>query len=157
MRATAMSDILLGVLSAIFIAAVSSWITVQLSLRQFRTEKWWERKADAYAKVIETLYNSKEFSDHHLEAFGNGREVPDEVDADVRAKSKAAHAEIRRIANVGAFLLSDQAMLRLNQFRNDEKSAGNTTDWYEYLESDWKAVSSCLEDFIKIAKVDLRV
>ncbi len=29
---------------AILIAAVSSWITVQLSLKRFRDEKWWEKK-----------------------------------------------------------------------------------------------------------------
>ena len=101
-----MADILIAVPAAIFIAAVSSWITVYLSLRKFRSEKWWERKADAYANVIEALHNSKEFSDQHLHAREKGCEISSDQDSELRAKSKAGHAEIRRVANIGAFLLS---------------------------------------------------
>ncbi len=151
------SDILITVLTAIFIAAVSSWITVQLSLRKFRSEKWWERKADAYANVIEVLYNSQEFSVHHLEADEEGREISADRDAELRAKSKAATAEIRRVANIGAFLLSDQAMLRLARLQKEEDDASNAVNWQEYLNQDWKAVSTCLDDLIEIAKADLKV
>ena len=74
-----MNDFLIGIPAAILIAAVSSWITVQLALRRFRRERWWERKTDAYTKVIEALHNSKEFSDRHLEAAQAGREIPDDL------------------------------------------------------------------------------
>ena len=152
-----MADILIAVPAAIFIAAVSSWITVQLSLRKFRSEKWWERKADAYANVIEVLYNSQEFSVQHLEADEEGREICADRDAELRAKSKAAYAEIRRVANVGSFLLSDRAMTRLARLQKEEEKASDTTHWIDYLDGNWKAVSTCLDDIISIAKADLKV
>ena len=55
-------------LTGIIIAAVSAWVTVQLSLRKFRKEKWWERKADTYSNVIEALYNSKAYPQHFMDA-----------------------------------------------------------------------------------------
>jgi len=48
-----MAEVALSIFTAIVIAAISSWITVQLSLRKFRAERWWERKAEAYSKIIE--------------------------------------------------------------------------------------------------------
>lgn len=152
-----MADILVAVASAIFIAAVSSLITVQLSLRKFRTEKWWERKAGAYTEIIEVLHDSKEFSDQHLDAEQRGNEISEELDEELRANAKIANAEIRRMASVGAFLLSDEALARLAQFRKDENEASNTTSWYEHLERDWQATSTCLNDIIDIAKKDLKV
>ncbi len=153
----ALDNALVTMLTGICIAIVSSWVTVQLSLRKFRIEKWWERKADAYANVIEVLHNSQEFSVQHLEADEEGREISADRDAELRAKSKAAYAEIRRVANTGAFLLSDQAMVRLARLRKEEDEGSNTNDWIEYLEGDWKATSTCLDEIIEIAKKDLKV
>ena len=152
-----MADILIAIPTAIFIAAVSSWITVQLSLRKFRREKWWERKADAYANVIEALHYSKQFSEEHFEAAIKDREISPDKDAELRAEAKKANAEISRVASMGAFLLDDKAINRLALLGREEIEAGNTTDWYEYLEGDLKATSSCLDDIIKIAKADLKV
>ena len=50
-----MSGIVLDIIKSLLIAAVASWITVKLSLRKFYTEKWWERKAQAYSEIIGSL------------------------------------------------------------------------------------------------------
>lgn len=147
-----LDNTLITMLTGIFIAVVSSWVTVQLSLRKFRIEKWWERKADAYASVIEALHNSKEFSEQHLRAGESGRELSKDMDAELRVQAKAASKEIRRVADIGAFLLSDQTMGRMARLRKEEDKASDTTDWFVYLEGEWKAVSTCLDDIIAIAK-----
>lgn len=46
-------QILKPVFIGILIAAASSWITVQLSMRRFRAEWLWKMKADAYSAIIE--------------------------------------------------------------------------------------------------------
>lgn len=143
--------------SGVFIALVSSFVTVRLSLRKFRTEKWWERKADTYSKIIEALYQSKRFTDRHLgEAFGE-RTISEDHKSELLAAAHVASAEIERITNVGAFLLSEKAMARLAQYEKAQKHASDTRDWGEYLERDWEAVSTCLTDMIAIAKEDLAI
>jgi hypothetical protein len=149
-------DTALAILTGIVIAAVSSWITVQLSLRRFRSERWWERKVQAYEKIIGALHDSKAFSDKHLEAEYSGREIGEEKDKELRARSKVAHEEIEKAIDIGSFLLSDEALSRLKQYQKDMEKASDTQMWLEYLEGDLAATSNCLKDLIQIAKKDLR-
>jgi hypothetical protein len=68
------------IICGIVIAAASSWFTVQLSLRRFWQEKWWERRVTAYERVLEALHHSKAFSEVHLNAKDESKEVPGERD-----------------------------------------------------------------------------
>ncbi len=145
----------INILTGILIAASSSWITVRLSLRRFRTERWWEKKVEAYERVIDALHQSKAFSDAHLRAFETGRELPEERDKELRSQSKQAVMEIERAVDVGSFLLGHDALDRLKRFRKEVRSASNEVSWFEYLEADWEATNSCLEDLIIIAKKDI--
>jgi hypothetical protein len=70
-------DEVLALLSGIVIAAVNSWITVQLSLRRFRTERWWERKVEAYERIIAALHPTKAYADTYFRRRGK---IPDDVD-----------------------------------------------------------------------------
>lgn len=40
------------IVSGVAIATLSSWMTVQISLRRFYKEKWWEKRYEAYSAVI---------------------------------------------------------------------------------------------------------
>jgi hypothetical protein len=151
-----MEQTAVNVLTAILIAAISAWITVQLSLRRFRTEKWWERKVDAYSRVIEALHNSKAFSDQYLHATYQGRELSEERQAELRLRARAARDDILKAMDVGAFLFSKEALDRLKQYQKDEEDASKHESWHDHLESDWAAANNCLKDIIAISKKDLR-
>jgi hypothetical protein len=40
------------------VAVLTAIITVQLSFRRFQAERWWDRKADAYSRIIEALHHA---------------------------------------------------------------------------------------------------
>jgi hypothetical protein len=61
-------ELVLKALSAVAIAAFSSWITVYLSRNKFRSERWWEKKVAAYERVIDAFHKSKKFDSEHLRA-----------------------------------------------------------------------------------------
>lgn len=151
-----MTNVALNILTGIAIAAVSSWITVQLSLRRFRSEKWWEKRVEAYERVIEALHHAKAFSSAHLDAFEMGKGVSDKQNKELRANSKKAQLEIERATEIGGFIICEEAVQRLKQYQGEAKSAGNTQHWHEYVEADWVATNACLEGIIRIAKKDLR-
>ena len=151
-----MPESLLAIFLGIPSAVIISWVTVQLSLKQFRTEKWWELKVNAYSRVIEALHYSKAFSDAHLDAREAGREVDKERDHELRCRSKEAHAEIRKAMDLAGFLLSKEAQERLQRLNKELHDASNEISWDEYLAGDQAATSSCLSDLIKIAIRDLR-
>lgn len=152
-----MPDILSNILTGIVIAGITAFITVHLSVKRFRQERWWEKQVVAYEKVIEALHYSKAFSDVHLNASYEGREVSEERDKELRAKSAEAHREIERAADIGGFLLSPEARDRIRRYRQEASAASNTTDWITYLDGDLAATSSCLEDMVKIARKELKI
>ena len=149
-------DTVTTILAGIVIAAVSSWITVQLSLRRFRAEKWWGMRVDAYKRLIEALHDSKAFSETHLEADYKGRQIPEEADKELRARAKEASREIARAADLAGFLLGDEARTRLTMYQKEEAKASDTNDWQVYIHGDWSATNSCLQDLIEIARRDLK-
>ena len=61
-----MTEIVLTLLTGIGIAAASSFITVRLSIKQFRTQRWWEKKVETYQKIIEAFHKSKKYSSEYL-------------------------------------------------------------------------------------------
>ncbi|MDB4895674.1 MAG: hypothetical protein JWN15_1936 [Firmicutes bacterium] len=117
------------VLVGIVIAVASSWVTVRMSLKRFRSEKWWERKATAYERVIEALYQAKAFFDAHLDAAMDGRELTEEFKAELQQRSKDAHVEINKATAIGAFMLSDQAQARLNKYQQEVAEAEKKEFW----------------------------
>ena len=149
-------DAVTTIVAGIAIAGVSSWITVQLSLRRFRAEKWWEMRVEAYKRLIEALHDSKTFSETHLEADYEGRQIAEETDRELRAMAKKASREIARAADLGGFLLGDEVRRRLKKYHQEESKASDTDSWQMYLHGDWHATNSCLRDLIEIASRDLK-
>ena len=96
---------MLQLLGALLIALVSAWLTVRLSLRRFRLERLWDRKAQSYERVLEAFHKSKKFSFEHLRAWEHGRELTDERDKELRRLAHEALEEILRVSDVGSFTL----------------------------------------------------
>ena len=151
-----MSQTFATILTAILIAGVTSWITVQLSLRQFRSQKWWERKFDAYAKILDALHESKKFSDEHLEADYKAKEVSEERDEELRKLSKKSREELLRSVDVGAFLLCDEAVEVLKGYENEADKLHEYKTWYEYIDADNTINHRTLKKLIPIARKDLK-
>ena len=71
-------DILKAVLPGIFIATLTSILTVRLAIRRFHQEKWWEKKQEMYSNLLETLHHLKNFASEHYEGQINPDHITDE-------------------------------------------------------------------------------
>ena len=140
----------------VLIAFLSSWITVQLSLRRFRTEKWWERKADTYTRLIEALHNSKALLETYLAEVEEYANVSKERKTELEKRAHAAYDEIIKIRDVGEFMLSRKALECLKRYKERNTDDPNNT-WDEHLNQEFTATKECLEALIVIAKQDLKV
>jgi hypothetical protein len=150
-------DLFFKILSGVAIAALSSGITVYLSLNKFRTEKWWEKKAAAYSNLLGALYEAKTFADAHITASAKDKELTDEEDQEVRTKTKRAEEEIYRAMAVDAFYLSPLAIKRLETYGKEASRAGQDGSWSGYLFDHLSAADTCLRDMMKIARADLKI
>lgn len=151
-----MENPFIAVIAGILIAAGSAWITVKLSLSQFRSQKLWEKKVEAYERVIEALHHSKKFSNEYLKAEHKNTELPPEQDEALRSQSKAAHDEISKAADVGALIFSDEAVAILSRFEVETDSSPRFDSWYEYLNHDWLLINRYMSEFIDEAKRDIK-
>lgn len=150
------ATILISIISAIFIAATSSWITVRLAISRFRDEKWWEKKVSAYEIVIEALHNLKVSSDAHCDAYFLHKELSDEQEKLFREQSESGRTAVERAVNIGSFILSPTCHDRLKAYLKDASSASNAPDYFTHLDEHGAAINRCLNDVIEMAKKDIR-
>jgi hypothetical protein len=146
-----------SVLSAILIAAITSWITVRLALRQFYSQKWWERKADAYTRIMEALYHVKNNLQTLLNAEETGSQIPEDRREELGLRSRESYQEIYKAEGIGAFIISEKASEILSELSQNLNKAKRERSWYEYLDENLFAINNCLEDLRYEAKRDLKI
>lgn len=150
-------DIFATILTGVLIATATSFITVRLSIHRFRTEKWWERRVDAYIQVIEAFHHSKALVDAQWDAEAKGKELPEDRINEILTRAREANKEIDRAIDLSGFFLCSEARERLFKYRRDAAEASRVSGWHEHLELNWSAKDSCLENLIAIAQNDLRI
>ena len=134
--------------------------------RRFAMEKWWDRKAEAYARVIESLVTLTYALDRWLE-YEYREQVdpyapPQKLQQGIRSEYSKSKNHLERVATEGNYVLSDKAASALSDlikhFRQEEDGGfqqGPTLS--EELVSDLKAATSCLKIVREEAKSDLKV
>ena len=150
-----MTEIVLTLLTGIGIAAASSWITVRLSIKQFRNQRWWEKKIETYQRVIEAFHKSKKFESEYLTAESKGREVSEDRGAELVKQSKEAHEEISKSCDVGRFLLSDKAVSILDEFERKYVNRVRSDDLWKDLAESWSLSDHYMKEFIAEAQKDV--
>ena len=150
-------DIFLNIFAGVSIAALSSWITVHLSLRRYRTEKWWEKKAEAYSVLLGAIHDAKAFAEIQLLAEHQERELSAEEATEIYEKTKKSGSEVYRAMDVGAFYLSKEAIMRLKLYKQQRQHSEKAGDWIQYLKEDLTSTDSCLKDMIELAHNDLKI
>jgi hypothetical protein len=170
-----MPNFLMTLLTGLFIAVVTSILTVWLALWRFHSEKWWERKVELYSRLMEALFDMHSYNRQWLEDF---EEIAtSEVNSDQQEKRKkhldslwARHQkaadEVQKIAVVGAFIVSDPVADDLMQLKKARVKVmqeyyrdeyGDHGDPVVAYEKELKAIEDCIARFRQHAKEDLGI
>ena len=140
--------------TALVVALLSAWVTVQLAYRRFRTEKWWERRFDTYDRIIDALYRTKVVWDNDLKAAARGSDLSNEEERDQIAQYDRAKGEIERAVVLGEYVLGSAARMRLQEYRARINQTDGS-DWLALMIDSANATSECLDDVIRLARRDL--
>lgn len=139
-------------------------ITVKISLRKFRTQKWWEKKAETYSLIIDALHKLKDYCEHKLAAEYDKAEYPStpghlskEAEEELANQCKQAHREVARAIDVGSFIISEAALKSLSVYKNRPQLDWDTNWLGDIIVQDLEYTTSCLENFKKEAKKDLGI
>lgn len=125
--------------------------------RRFALEKWWERKAEAYTRIIEALADMVNYYQQIGDAEVRGRELPEERRQEIDEHWKQGYREVVKATNIGAFLISSEAEASLRRFREGPKEKPHPDDWFQQLDNSYAGAKQCLKELVACAKEDLRV
>src|SRR5947208_12000848 len=102
-------SILTNLVPALLVAIVTSVLTVRLSLRRFHAERWWERKAEAYSRIIESLHAAMEYHSAMSDEAMTAEERDEARYARLKNEYDEAYRNLRRSTGIGAYIISEEA------------------------------------------------
>lgn len=154
------SDLLpsLGTLiTGIIVAVVSARVTVHFALKRFHSQKWWERKAEAYAAIVEALHHVRNYADTHLAFLARGERLPEAGDKELTQKLKDAMSELRKRYDIGNFVISTEAVAAMNALMKELDESTQEESWHTHLDLKLDAVDKCLASMRELARTDLQL
>src|SRR3984893_13906661 len=98
-----------SLLTPLLVAVVTAVLTVQLSFRRFQAERWWDRKAEAYSKIIEALHHAVAYTSMSYSDWVENVEHTEEYKERLGESYSKALKEIEIATGVGAYIISDEA------------------------------------------------
>ena len=158
-----MNDILKGLIIALIpaaaVAVLTAKLTVNLSVEQFRTQKWWEKKSEAYSKIVSCLSSLlycyrewvKEYDD------GNPRKMSDAKKGSLSGKYNQSMEEFHEAANSSVFNISEKAADAVLKLRDELEYEFDSINWFEDAKYYCELVENCIKDIKVYAREDLKL
>ena len=148
-------NISIALIPSLIVAVVTALLTVRLSLRKFYTERWWERKADAYSRIVEALHKYKKYDQQKLKIEMSYPRDDSDKEKILEKQWADANSELQRAVDLGAFVISEQTEEIIRKFLNRRVGDPNEDPLFELIETDLEHVKNCLSAVKQAAKDDL--
>lgn len=146
-------DAILELLKLAGVGLIAGLFSSVLANKDYRQRKWWELRVAAYQNAIEALSDLVYYYDKHYNAEVEYRELPKEFKEKLDAYWEQAFPKIRKFADSGAFLFSEEANSALRELiKND-----NTDCYIEHLDTNLAKARKCLAQLVEYSKVDLKL
>ena len=139
------------------VAVLASWLTarltVRLAARQFQSERWWERKADAYSAVVHALHTMRSYVETLRDVHaGDTAAFPEDQ---LRIQWRHGREELVRVVSQHAFVIADAAAEELTRLHGELRYGTNGRPHAEVLEGESDAIGRTLTRVRSIAALDL--
>ncbi len=136
------------------VGLIASLFTSFLANRDYRQRKWWELRAIAYQDAIGHLSDLVYYYEVNLNAEINRRDIPKDFQDKLDKYWNDAFPKVRRLADSGAFLFSDEASAALKEFMKEDT---NEHSHWEHLDNQLSRAMKCLARLVECSKVDLKL
>ena len=153
-----MNQFLLATIPGILVALFSGLVTFWWSRNRFYSERWWERKADAYTLIIDALEHSVYAYYVLLEELeGITYPRPEQEKKEAAELSRKSFQQIKKAAAAGALFLSTGTIVTLRKLEKNVSNLSLTGDFHGYIEKGFELHKAALERIRSLAKKDLHV
>ncbi|MFA4907596.1 MAG: hypothetical protein WC602_04980 [archaeon] len=158
-------QIIYAVIGSIIVAIISAWVTVRLSVRQFKSQKFWELKVEYYERIFDAIYAFDRKYRYKIHEETTAEELDDEEAQDLIDELNDASWELECIIFQGSFIINKKAIETLRQLNKRIKSEEpplalfgliKSRKRYEYFKTRRQDIQSAMEKLREIAKKDLK-
>lgn len=141
----------------IFTTTFAAYLSARWPVRQAFQQRWWERKETAYTDIIESVHDLLRYS----ALCANDYPVATEGDHPKKKEFEERYLEafwrIQRAADIGAFVISDEAVGILQKLRDRPELKWDENPPWEICEADCTHYREALAGIRRCAKRDLKV
>ena len=135
---------LIALIPALIVAVISSFLSVKLSLKNFYSQRWWDRKAEAYSEImlqLSRLYHC--FYELYLE-ITLGLPISKTKKNDLIKDYRIARENLEKAVAVGSFIVSEQAVSDLEKMMIELIGCDQKTDHVDFVNHAYDVVSICI-------------
>lgn len=144
-----------GTIAASALAAVlAARLTLRAAAAQFTSERWWERKADAYSALVHSLHAMRGYV-QTLQDLHAGHQAP-MAEEHLKVQWRHGREELARAAAQHAFVINADAAAELDKVAGALRFATNGRPHPESLPGEAEALDTGLRRIREIAAHDLR-
>lgn len=141
----------------VLVAVVTAFLTVRLSLRSFYTQKWWEKQAEAYSGIMESLSPMKRHTSAFIDQEETGESMSPEKKKLLFDRWRESKDRIEQASSIGAFIISDGAEGHLLTLQRELSAADkNDSDWLGTASREWDALDKAMKAIRQCAKGELQ-
>lgn len=148
-----MIDSALELLKLASVGLVAGLFSSILANRDYRQRKWWEMRVSAYQNAIEALSDLVYYYDKNFNAEIKYRELPEAFKKKLDAYWEQSFPKVRKYADSGAFLFSEEANAALRELMTDD----DEPSYVEHLDNNLAKARKCLNRLVECSKVDLKL
>ena len=135
------------------VGLLAGFFTSVIANRDHRQRKWWELRVAAYQGAIEALSDLVYYYDKHYNAAIEQRDLPKEFERKLDDYWEQSFPKVRKFADSGAFLFSDEANAALQKLMKRY----DTDDYIDSLDANLAKATKCLSQLVECSKTDLRL
>ena len=145
--------ILIALVPALVVSIVAAYVTVRLSMRQFYSQRWWEKKAEAYSTIIEHLsYLHYYLGEWERELMGL-KTLSEGTKKELSESYRKSRESLIKAAATGSYIISDNAAKSLAELLHVLDI--QDPDWYAEIRRHYNAVEKCIAVIREEAKASL--
>jgi hypothetical protein len=148
-------DILSNLIPVVFVSVITAFIAVKLSIRQFYSQKLWEKKTEAYTQIVEQLSYLQFYYTECLNRMSTVNPPESERKAELASSFNHAKEIIAKAFASGAYIISNETSDVLENLLNElYKEDPNRLEIKDFTKC-YNKTKECIAVIKGLAKKDL--
>lgn len=139
----------------VLVAVTTAWVTVHLSLKRFHAERWWERRAEAYDRLLGALADLKRYADLKVEEL-EGETIAEDFKKGMSERHRGAFHELERAGILGGYTFSERTTQILTKLLADADGTP-VEDPHGFFSRASRSYERAISELTASAKEDLHV